>query len=51
VALTANAMAHQRDEYIAAGMDGLIAKPIQVTQLFAVLQAALDGARTDSAAA
>jgi signal transduction histidine kinase/FixJ family two-component response regulator len=48
VALTANAMAHQRDEYAAAGMDGFIAKPIQVAQLFDVLQAAVDGALTDA---
>jgi signal transduction histidine kinase/ActR/RegA family two-component response regulator len=51
VALTANAMAHQRDEYLAAGMDSLIAKPIQVAELFAVLQTALDRARIDSAVA
>ena len=51
VALTANAMAHQRDEYMAAGMDGLVPKPIQVAELFAVLQAALDGAQSDRAAA
>jgi len=51
VAITANAMAHQRDEYMAAGMDGFIPKPIQVAQLFAVLQAALDGTLIDGDAA
>jgi len=32
--LTANAMAHQIAEYRAAGMDGHVAKPIDVAQLF-----------------
>jgi PAS domain S-box-containing protein len=41
VALTANAMSHQVAEYAAAGMDGLIAKPIRVGELFAALEAAL----------
>jgi len=44
VALTANAMAHQVDDYLAAGMDDFIAKPIEVSQLFAVLQRVLDRA-------
>jgi len=34
IALTANAMAHQIAEYRAAGMDGHVAKPIDVAQLF-----------------
>jgi PAS domain S-box-containing protein len=38
IALTANAMAHQVGEYLAAGMDDFVAKPIEVAQLFAVLQ-------------
>jgi two-component system, sensor histidine kinase len=37
VALTANAMAHQVEQYITAGMDGHVAKPIQATELFAAL--------------
>jgi CheY-like chemotaxis protein len=41
VALTANAMTHQVDEYLAAGMDGFVAKPIEVERLFAALEAAL----------
>jgi CheY-like chemotaxis protein len=28
IALTANAMTHQRAEYAAAGMNGMVAKPI-----------------------
>ncbi|RAK59017.1 hybrid sensor histidine kinase/response regulator [Phenylobacterium hankyongense] len=35
LALTANAMTHHADEYLAAGMDGLVAKPIQLGQLIA----------------
>jgi signal transduction histidine kinase/ActR/RegA family two-component response regulator len=42
VALTANAMAHQIAEYRAAGMDGFVAKPIDVEKLFAAIEAALD---------
>jgi signal transduction histidine kinase/AmiR/NasT family two-component response regulator len=39
--LTANAMAHQVDEYRRAGMDGHLAKPIDVAKLFAALEAVL----------
>jgi signal transduction histidine kinase/CheY-like chemotaxis protein len=39
--LTANAMAHQVDEYLRAGMDGHVSKPIDVAKLFAALEAAL----------
>jgi signal transduction histidine kinase/ActR/RegA family two-component response regulator len=37
VALTANAMSHQVEQYIVAGMDGHVAKPIQAAELFAAL--------------
>jgi signal transduction histidine kinase/FixJ family two-component response regulator len=37
VALTANAMAHQVAEYVAAGMDGHLAKPIEIRALFEML--------------
>jgi signal transduction histidine kinase len=40
IALTANAMSHQLDEYRAAGMDGLLAKPIEIARLYEVLSAA-----------
>ena len=40
IALTANAMSHQVSEYLAAGMDGHLAKPIDVQQLFAVVSEA-----------
>ena len=42
IALTANAMAHQVAEYLEAGMDGFVAKPIEVGRLFAALQAVLE---------
>ena len=42
VALTANAMAHQVQDYIAAGMDDFVAKPIEVGALFAALHRALE---------
>jgi signal transduction histidine kinase/ActR/RegA family two-component response regulator len=37
VALTANAMSHQVEQYRAAGMDGHVAKPIQAAELIAAL--------------
>jgi PAS domain S-box-containing protein len=42
VALTANAMSHQVAEYREAGMDGFVAKPIEVGRLFAALEAVLN---------
>jgi signal transduction histidine kinase len=41
IALTANAMAHQVGAYLAAGMDGHLAKPIEAKRLFEALQAGL----------
>ncbi|WP_372784221.1 ATP-binding protein [Phenylobacterium sp.] len=37
VALTANAMSHQVEQYILGGMDGHVAKPIQAVELFETL--------------
>ena len=37
VALTANAMSHHVDQYVAAGMNDHVAKPIQAADLFAAL--------------
>jgi PAS domain S-box-containing protein len=50
IALTANAMSHQVAEYRAAGMDGFVAKPIEVGRLFAALEAALNPPVLDDAA-
>jgi len=43
VALTANAMPHQIAEYLQAGMDAFVAKPIEAQRLYEALQAAVDG--------
>ncbi len=37
LAVTANAMAHQIDEYASAGMDGVVAKPIQLEALLSAI--------------
>jgi signal transduction histidine kinase/CheY-like chemotaxis protein len=50
VALTANAMSHQATEYVAAGMDGLAPKPIQLEQLMSAIAAALETPAADGAA-
>jgi PAS domain S-box-containing protein len=49
IALTANAMSHQVEEYVAAGMDGLIPKPIRIDELFSVLGAVLDAPQAAAA--
>lgn len=41
LAVTANTMAHQLASYRAAGMDDVIPKPINVTELFAAMSAAV----------
>ncbi len=46
IALTANAMADQREEYFAAGMDAFIAKPIERERLFAAIKQAMAAGRT-----
>jgi PAS domain S-box-containing protein len=50
IALTANAMAHQVAEYRACGMDGFVAKPIEVNRLFAALQQVLQDRASEAAA-
>jgi len=42
LALTANAMSHHEAEYRAAGMDGLVAKPIRLEHLIAEIERVLD---------
>jgi CheY-like chemotaxis protein len=41
IALSANAMVHQIKEYMAVGMDGHVAKPIELPKLHAALEGAL----------
>ncbi len=41
IALTANAMSHQTEAYHAAGMNGVVSKPINVGQLFAAIAQAV----------
>jgi signal transduction histidine kinase len=53
IALTANAMSHQVTEYLACGMDGFVAKPIEAGRLFEALEQALasgEGAQAQVAA-
>jgi CheY-like chemotaxis protein/two-component sensor histidine kinase len=47
IALTANAMSHHVAEYLAAGMDDHVAKPIEASRLFQALQSAIDGTKTE----
>jgi signal transduction histidine kinase len=51
IALTANAMAHQVAEYLAGGMDGFVAKPIEVGLLYAAMEEALQSREAQAAAA
>jgi signal transduction histidine kinase/AmiR/NasT family two-component response regulator len=44
IALTANVMTHQIDDYILAGMDGFVAKPIRLETLLAAIELAVAGA-------
>ena len=41
LALSANVMRHQIDEYLAAGMNGFVAKPIEMAALIAAMERAL----------
>jgi signal transduction histidine kinase/CheY-like chemotaxis protein len=50
IAVTANAMDHQVEAYLAAGMNGFVAKPIQIAQLFDAIAAVAQG-ETDATSA
>ncbi|MFC5344427.1 ATP-binding protein [Brevundimonas staleyi] len=50
IALTANAMDHHRAECLAVGMDGLVAKPLDIRLLITAIEAAVSGVRTELAA-
>jgi CheY-like chemotaxis protein len=49
VALTANALSHQVQEYLAAGMDGHVAKPIEIAKLYDAISRALNDAAQQAA--
>jgi signal transduction histidine kinase/ActR/RegA family two-component response regulator len=49
VAVTANALVHQVEGYMAAGMDGHVAKPIEVTKLYDAIETAVAASRRDGA--
>jgi signal transduction histidine kinase/CheY-like chemotaxis protein len=51
VALTANAMTHQTQAYLDAGMDDFVAKPIRVEELFAAIERQLQAVGPALAAA
>ncbi len=51
IALTANVMSHQLADYLAAGMDGHVAKPIEAGRLFEALEAILGDAPASERAA
>jgi CheY-like chemotaxis protein len=51
LALTANALVHQVEEYLAAGMDGHVAKPIEISKLYDALSRVLAGAAEAAEAA
>ncbi|MBP7815039.1 MAG: response regulator [Phenylobacterium sp.] len=51
LAVTANLMAEEVAEYLAVGMNGVVAKPIEAEQLFAAIQAAVEGAPEPAAQA
>jgi PAS domain S-box-containing protein len=42
IALTANAMAHHRADYLAAGMDAIVAKPISLALLLQAMDAVME---------
>ncbi len=50
VAVTANALAHQVEDYLAAGMEGHVAKPVEVTKLYGAIEDAIASARMAKAA-
>jgi CheY-like chemotaxis protein len=50
VALTANALTHQVEEYLAVGMDAHVAKPIEIAKLYDAISAVLNAAATGAQA-
>jgi CheY-like chemotaxis protein len=50
VALTANALTHQVEEYLSVGMDAHVAKPIEIAKLYDAISSVLNAAATGAAA-
>lgn len=48
IALTANALSHQAEEYAVGGMDDVVPKPIQVSRLLEAIQSVLSQASTSA---
>ena len=51
IAVSANAMAHHVKEYMAAGMDGHVAKPIELVKLHTAIEAAILSCASNEASA
>jgi CheY-like chemotaxis protein len=51
LALSANVMRHQIEEYLAAGMNGFVAKPIEMSALIGAIESVLPRSDVKSAAA
>ena len=51
IAVSANAMTHHVKEYLAAGMDGHVAKPIELVKLHTAIEAAISTCARESASA
>ncbi len=49
LALTANALVHQVEEYLAAGMDGHVAKPIEISKLYDAMSRVLSEPTAEAA--
>ena len=50
LAMTANALAHQTQAYLAAGMNGVVSKPLSPSALIARIAAAIDASPAEDAA-
>ena len=50
LAMTANAMSHQAESYLAAGMNGIVAKPLSPAALVAQIVAVLAPSAREAAA-
>ncbi|MBX3480518.1 MAG: response regulator [Caulobacter sp.] len=51
LALTANAMTYQVEQYIQAGMDGHVSKPIELQKLYTAIEGAMTAAASEQARA